>query len=433
MLPSSAQTGVPLQSPLQPTVSPVPTTKGQDLQPVNPAQGSRAAHHPLQSSSEHPALASSTYTTVTTLELPELPVDLDEFEPGTSTSTTSRSTNLSASSTSSTSSTTTAATSAKVNEEIQLHDFDEIRAESEAIFNVLIDTEDSVMQGYYIERPKADKDEAREKNLSEFKKLRDATNDDSTKDIVKTASYKSLSQHRLVSLLENLLPADSKFRSLLDPYTGGIRDISTGLYAELQIISNSNTYVLCFPGTGAGDMITKQWKTNLKLLTGTGGVPKAHAQAVELASEINAILKNSKKTGKPLKLAGHSLGGGIANYVGMKLDLNSTCFNAAALGPACLRDLNDVMTEDRITKQTHIRIKGDVISSTKAHTKLASLIPGSNKDTALSPKHIGVIYVAAPDTPNYPKSNFIVRHKLGSFINLYKNSPQDENEKVNKS
>lgn len=430
MLPSSAQTGVPLQSPLQPTVSPVPTTKEQDLQPVNPAQGSRAAHHPLQSSSEHPALASSTYTTVTTLELPELPVDLDEFEPGTSTSTTSSSANLSASSTSST---TTALTPATVTVEIQLHDFEEIRAESKAIFNVLLETEDSVIQGYFVERPKAKTDEARGGNLSEYKKLRDATNYDSTTDIVKTAPYKALSKHRLVSLLENLLPPDSKFRSLLDPYTGGIRDPSTGLYAELQIVRHSNTYVLCFPGTGAGDMNTKQWKTNIKLLTGTGGVPKAHAQAVELARELSTIIKSSKKHGMSLELAGHSLGGGIANYVGMKLDLNATCFNAAALGPACLGDLKDVMSEDRIAKQTHIRIKGDVISSTKSHKKLASLLSGLDKNAELAPKHVGVIYVAGPDTPNYQKLGVIDRHLLSGFINLYKNPPQDENEKENKS
>ena len=331
MLSSSAMGKPPLQSSLLPTTE----TTGQALQPVNSTQVNRAAHQPPQSTSEHPALESATYTTVKSMQLPEEQSESEDLALTSSTSTTSLPSSPS----------TTPIAVALVG---KLHRFEEIRIESEATFDLLRKMEANIHLGYGTERPKAKSEVATAKNLAEFKKLRDATDEEATIDIVKTAPYKALSKHRFSSMLENLLPAKSKFRALLDPYTGGIRDISTGLYVELHKAIDSNAYVLCFPGSGAGDMNTKQWKTNLKQLSSTGSVPKAYAQAAELVPEIRAAMLENGREDWPLELAGHSLGGGIANYVGMKLDLKSTCFNAAALGPACLRDLEDAMTGERI-------------------------------------------------------------------------------------
>lgn len=411
MLPSSA-TG---KQPLETSWSPKTETTGETLQSVSSTQVNRAAQQPPQSTSQHPALASATYTTVKSMQLPEEQSESEDLAPASSTSTTS----------SSSSSATKPTTVALVG---TLHRFDEIRIGSEATFDLLSKVEANIHLGYATERPKAKSDVTTAKHLAEFKKLRDATDEEATTDIVKTAPYKALSKHRFRSMLENLLPAESKFRALLDPYTGGIRDISTGLYGELHKALDSNAYVLCFPGSGAGDMNTKQWKTNLKQLSGSGGVPKAHAQAAELVPEIRAAMLENGREDWPLELAGHSLGGGIANYVGMKLDLKSTCFNAAALGPACLRDLKDVMTDERIAKQMHIRIKGDVISSTKAQKRLASLLPGFDKDEAMVPTHVGVIYVAGSDMANYPQGSVIERHRLGGFTQLYKNPLQDDSD-----
>lgn len=413
MLSSSALSRQPLKTDLSPDTG----TTAQALQPVSSTQVNLVAHQPQQSNFEHPALVSSTYTTVTCMQLPEEPPEPDEFAAISSTSSTSSATSTSSTSSISSNLTTTQAKVAVVG---TLHRFDEIRIESEPTFDLLRRVESNLCLGYVMERPKAKSDVAIGKNLADFKKIRDKTDEDAITDIAKTAPYKALSKHRFVSILENLLPTESKCRALLDPYTGGIRDVSTGLYVELHKAVDSNAYVLCFPGSGAGDMNTKQWKTNLKQLSGAGGVPKAYTQAAELVPEIRAAMLENGKEEWPLELAGHSLGGGIANYVGMKRNLKSTCFNAAALGPACLRDLSDVMTEERISKQTHIRIKGDVISSTKSQKRLASILPGFDKDDALVPTHVGVVYLAGPDMANYPQGSIMDRHRLDGFINLYK-------------
>ncbi|MBU6292946.1 MAG: hypothetical protein KGN40_13345, partial [Burkholderiales bacterium] len=108
-------------------------------------------------------------------------------------------------------------------------------------------------------------------------------------DLSRTEAYKALQGNRPISQFERLLPTDSQFRHLLDPFTGGIRDVQTGLYVELHVDKQSGDLVMVFPGSGAADMGTKQWQTNLAQFSGKGGVPAMYAQAAELAKEIQTL------------------------------------------------------------------------------------------------------------------------------------------------
>ncbi len=75
---------------------------------------------------------------------------------------------------------------------------------------------------------------------------------------------------------------------MLEPATGAIRDVHTGLHADLRVkpFSNGSVYQLVFPGTGAVDTHGKQWLVNIRQFLGIGGVPKAYQDAAKLAEEI---------------------------------------------------------------------------------------------------------------------------------------------------
>jgi hypothetical protein len=235
-------------------------------------------------------------------------------------------------------------------------------------------------------------------------------------DLTKAPAYQALKGNRPDSQLERLLPTESPFRHLLDPFTGGIRDVQTGLYAELHVDKASDDLVLVFPGTGAADMNTKQWLTNLAQFSGQGEVPAMYAQAAALAKEIQTLqakfsFDDSSQGG--LQLVGHSLGGGIANYVGLKHDIPATCYNAAALGRSCLKDLGEI-PEERIVQQTHIHFKGDTVSSKKTQSRLATLLTVVWQVEIVAPRHIGVIYDLKPQDSTR-NLDFWGRHRSSAF------------------
>jgi putative lipase involved disintegration of autophagic bodies len=84
-----------------------------------------------------------------------------------------------------------------------------------------------------------------------------------------------------------------------------------------------------------------------------------HSQALELAKTIQDKLAAK---GQTLELTGHSMGGGVANYVGLKLNLPAVCYNSAALGRACLKDIGEANLEN-LKKQTHISPKTCLLMS----------------------------------------------------------------------
>lgn len=224
---------------------------------------------------------------------------------------------------------------------------------------------------------------------------------------------------RSMSSLELCLEKCPDFRHLLFAPTGGVRDTVTGLYAELRQIPNSTLpieYVLLFPGTGAGGGKDAQWKTNIAQATGIGGVPKLYLQALGLASELKRVLLDS---GAALTVAGHSMGGCLANFVGLALDIDSCCFNAAALGPASLDylDIHGCLSQERVARQVHVGFGDDwathpsLMKGASAMAKLAATSTGKLKASL-----VGQVYHLSPGDPLYPANKDVFeRHLLASI------------------
>ena len=250
-------------------------------------------------------------------------------------------------------------------------------------------------------------------------------------------SYKKIKGDRQNSELEEILsnnPELSALSAKIDPLSGVFRDPHTGLYADLVRIDR-NYFVLCFPGTGAGKMSAIQWKSNYDQIRSKKNIPKAYTQAVTLAAALKELFAIKKKR---FEVAGHSLGGGIANYVGLKLNINSTCFNPAALGPAVLNDLliNDCLSDECIAKQMLLRIKKDLVSSKNSQRHLAQLIQLPIKNSPFIPRPVGIVYIA--DRSDYPQNNrppdldIFDRHQLDAFQKYYDMStPLNQNENEN--
>jgi hypothetical protein len=211
----------------------------------------------------------------------------------------------------------------------------------------------------------------------------------------------------------------TKYEGLIDSATGGFRDPSTGLYCELKPLtldsmSKVTGYVLCFPGVGAGNMLSTQLHSSVKQFLGVGGVPTMHSQALELVKTIQDALALQ---GQTLELTGHSMGGGIANYVGLKMNLPAVCYNAAALGRACLKDIGETTLEN-LKKQTHIRLEGDFATHPSLTRNLMAFFTlGTNNYV---PRNIGVINEIKTSDHYFPRDRYgLDRHALDSIHNWY--------------
>ena len=281
-------------------------------------------------------------------------------------------------------------------------------------YDAMIKTERIVINAQQRLKPLIKSDPGLSRDLKTYKKGRRATTQGDDDAGHYQTAVESLSK---LTELKNPLPlktADfldkkSVFKAKIYPLTGGIRDTHTGLYAQLVPKHlDSKDYFLCFPGTGAMNNLDKQWRTNVVNAIGDT-VPKAFRQAVELAAEIAQAVQSDNGT---LTLAGHSLGGGIANYVGLKLGLESICFNPAPMGKACVEDVMSDIRQEDVQRQTHLVIEDDLVSDSKPMKLLHQM-------TGHSVPLVGKIYDIPKDHPEYPDLSGPERHQLDAFIDLY--------------
>jgi hypothetical protein len=121
--------------------------------------------------------------------------------------------------------------------------------------------------------------------------------------------------------------------------------------------------------------------------------------------------------------------------VGLKLNINSTCFNPAALGPAVLNDLliNDCLSDECIKKQILLRIKKDLVSSEDSQSIFARFAQSSFISNPFIPRPVGILYIA--DRNDYlpenrpPELTSFERHQLEAFQKFYDTSiPSNANE-----
>jgi len=304
--------------------------------------------------------------------------------------------------------------------------FENIRKDTKDAFGALSKCEENVYNNFSTKKnPDTQASDKKNSNLKKAYKIWRDSPADLPKEVMEKntkawrdasqslgRSYKDPGAKKLIEVLKQNATLESK----IDPFANGFRDVKTGLYCELHQVNFNAAipeYVLCFPGTGAGAMDRMQWLNNIDQAIGTGEVPPAYKQAAELTELIKTTLD---KTGAKLTVAGHSLGGGIANYVGLKHDIQSVCYNAAPLGGACLRDLGSI-TEDKLEKQLHIRCKGDAVSSPKVQQKLQSFLQIWNKEKIWVPRNAGTICNVNKDYA--PEKRGFDRHLLSIFDPWY--------------
>ena len=290
----------------------------------------------------------------------------------------------------------------------------EVLLDTQPAFEALRKTEDLLIATHESLKPVIKADENLSSHLKVYKKrARDpkgkSPEKDEYRDAVESLSALANKKHRLTIKAADFLDENSNFSDKIYPLTGGIRDTKTGLYAQLMpSAASSSEYFLCFPGTGAMNNLDKQWATNIANFM-VDGVPKAYRQAVDLAHELRRVIQAK---GGTLKLAGHSLGGGIANYVGLKLGLESVCFNPSPMGKGCLMDLGNDLSPEQVNHQTHLIIEGDLVADSKG-MKLLHQLRGHS--TPL----VGKVYDIPEDHSEYPELNAIDRHQMDAFIDLY--------------
>ena len=226
-------------------------------------------------------------------------------------------------------------------------------------------------------------------------------------------SRENSSLTRRKTKMEDILKG-SEFAGMIDSKAGGFLDPSTGLCCQLQRLSSGN-YALCIPGIAPGKMFGTQLSASVQQFLGVGGVPEIYTRALKLAEFLNGELN---KQGEKLELSGHSMGGGIANYVGLMLDLPSVCFNAAALGRGCLKKIGEV-SQKILEKQVHVRMENDFATHPPVTRKLIAFFSlGKEK---YIPRNVGVICEIKTSDKFYPRSHGIMdRHLLDAMGDWYR-------------
>lgn len=294
---------------------------------------------------------------------------------------------------------------------VSRHPFSEIPIEFITVYQVLLDVEANAASNHKRIRSRK-REQAQVAQASKILKQQIGQG----KSLEDTNEYQLLRGSRSdKSSMEIHLPAASAFRAMLYPATGGVRDTRSGLYAELRkvTIDGKPVFVLCFPGTGAARNRDTQWKANLKQAFGTGGLPRLYTQSLALAKELKMALNEKEYE---LHVAGHSMGGGIANFIGLAMNIDSYCFNAAGLGGASLNqlDIDGCLTAERIERQNHVTLKGDYASHRKLSKAIGLLSPSGQR-----PQQVGNVYEGTADDEDFPPAIFpLDRHPLEAMEDM---------------
>ena len=309
-----------------------------------------------------------------------------------------------------------------------------IKKKTEPIYNALRDFEKSAFN-YHNKYDTTQNNVLGKEQWKEFKSkrndfLKNPETVNTTNNLQTQTEYKIIKKRVQSSELEKHL-SGSPLSIKLDPLTGVFRDTKTGLFAQLIPIkdkenNDSGDFALCFGSTGSGKMGMMQTKVDIEQVLNKEKLPAAYEQAAELAK---ALIQATSFLGVEIKVTGQSMGGGLANYVGLKLGIESVCFNPAALGQAAIKDLekNGCLTAKNLEKQNIIRQKRDIVSGDKNQKKISTLASILTLHTVTKPLHLGKIHEVNKEdmgTTDKPKRGFQSRHFTSAFDPLYK--PQDK-------
>ncbi len=237
-----------------------------------------------------------------------------------------------------------------------------------------------------------------------------------------------------MQLFKLLSDPESPLLRFVSPINGDFRAPKEGVIAGLRDVGEAGKTVptLTFPGTGAGSMIRAQLRTNYQQFSGKGGVPAAYDLGLMLAERCRDALKNQRPDGESLVLSGHSLGGGIASYVGARIaepqnGYQPRCylFNPAALGGKVLAALNELPDlAKRVANQKIIRVKNDHVSSPAMQERLTAMLAVRTLRRIVVPRHLGKIYVIPREMLDAPNRNVVMLHSLESLRSVFRSDRQ---------
>lgn len=121
-------------------------------------------------------------------------------------------------------------------------------------------------------------------------------------------------------------------------------DDKSGFHAGLYVHDDYG-HALAFRGTDE----VKDWLTNSRQPLGLDA--RQYRQAVDLAAEVSDALGD-----RPLVITGHSLGGGLATTVSLRLDVPAVTFNSAGVHDLTLRRFEIPVESRELAARTgHIR------------------------------------------------------------------------------
>lgn len=147
-------------------------------------------------------------------------------------------------------------------------------------------------------------------------------------------------------------------------------DPSSGL--KISLVQGEKELIIAFGPMGSGDTevaASKQKEiSRLQLTTGILNLLGSNCHIYEQASKlVEELIKLNEFKDKNIVIVGQSLGGSLAQYVGLKTQLPTYCFNPVPLGRSQIKKLRgDQKTQD--DKITVISVGGDYATLIAEHT-----------------------------------------------------------------
>lgn len=145
---------------------------------------------------------------------------------------------------------------------------------------------------------------------------------------------------------------------LFDPATR----LKIAIFQKYDESGKTNKFIISFGSLGArynetaeraGDVMTRALHATGNIL---GGETKLYKKADRF---VEALLKTPAFEGAEVELAGLSLGGSLASYIGLKQGLPAVCLNSLTLGAGLQKKIGKDRLKDADKLITHIVVKGD--------------------------------------------------------------------------
>jgi hypothetical protein len=194
-----------------------------------------------------------------------------------------------------------------------------------------------------------------------------------------------------------------------------IVDSATGFRATVYKYSapgQQAEYVLAIAGT---EEFRQDGLTDIQQLLPVAPVPAQYAHGLSLAREYADV---ARAEGARFMVTGHSLGGGIAQYVARALDVPAVVFNAAALGPGTRASVRAERGGGAGTDILHVVHRGDPVfenscrlAGSECFGRVIELAPTSGVDGMLS----SASFLGRRPTATELRNDWMARHSLDNL------------------